>query len=375
MKNTSIIFLLLLTCLAGRGQMQQTSFSASNSLPPENAERTPQDFFSQDEYEWFLITPDHVPLYVLEAGHGPNVFVLHGGFGMEHSYMRTFLKPFEQDYHMIYYDQRGSLRSPVPKHDFKKYITMDNMVDDLELLRKETGEEKITLLAHSMGAVLAYEYMRKYPDQVGNVIIISGFAPKFPTSKATFYEMFLSQQEREAFKHREAVQAEIAELKATADTSSKAFLYLQWKIRYSACQIYNIEKWQQIEGGLGFFNGKMNKLIGPESHIPLSYGLKFLRYQRQFNQGKLDSTVDDHEIESPVDYLPIIQNHPHPISYLLGQYEVGDFNLRSYHRYLGEMEGVDLHIFDKACHNVWMDQPEAFARVLTTCLAKESTIK
>ena len=62
-------------------------------------ERENNGYFSRQEFEWSLITPDKVPLYVLEAGHGEKVIALHGGFGMEHSYMRSFLKPFEKDYH------------------------------------------------------------------------------------------------------------------------------------------------------------------------------------------------------------------------------------------------------------------------------------
>lgn len=356
MKRASIFGILCFLCWI-------YTWSQSTSHRPAN--------ISQDEFEWCLVTEDRVPIYVFEAGHGPRLVALHGGFGMEHSYMRTFLKDFEQDYHIVYYDQRGSMRSPVPGNDFKKYISMEHMVNDLELLRKETGGQKLNLVAHSMGAVLAYEYMSRYPDQVENLVIISGFAPKFPDSPAAFYDMFQSQKEREAFKNRPEVQQEIAHLKESMDTTSRSYLYHAWRITSASCQIYRMDRWTELDGGPSFFNGEMNKIIGPESHLPLSYSLKFMRYQRMFNQGKIDTTRNAPEFISPVDYLPVIKNHPHKISYLLGQYEVGDFNLRIYKRYLGQLEGVDLHIFDKACHNIWIDQPEAFAKVLAACLAQK----
>lgn len=370
MKNASIIALLLSMVFLSCGDRQQNSDLHLANTSPAVKHRDTNDFFSREVFDWFLITPDRVPIYVLEAGKGEKIVVLHGGFGMEHSYMRSFLKPFEKEYHLVYYDQRGSTRSPVPDYDFDQYITMENMVNDLDLLRAELGEEKITLLAHSMGAVLAYEYMRKYPERVGNVIIISGFVPKFPVTTAAFNDMFLSQKERAEFQNRPEVNQELARLKTTLDTTSSAYRYLNWKVQSAACQIYNFENWPKVEGGPGFFNGEINKRIGPESNIPWMYALKFYWNQRAFNNGTLEISDENSEDQSPVDYTPEIRKHPYRISYLLGRYEVGDFNLRLYTRYLSGIENVDLHIFENACHNIWMDQPEAFSETLGACLAK-----
>ena len=369
MDRLSTILIVLGLLLSACQKHSNTDYEAAlnkNSI----ADRGTHPYFKQDSFSWSLITPDQVPLYVLEAGKGATMVALHGGFGMEHSYMRPFLRPFEKDYHFVYYDQRGSLRSPVPENDFDRYITMENMVNDLELLRLELGEEKLTLVAHSMGAVLAYEYMRKYPDKVGNVIIISGFTPKFPDSKAAFHDMFLSQQEREQFKTRPAVQQELDKLRASMDTTTRAYQYLHWRINAASCQIYKMENWTKMDNAMGSFNPAINELIGPESNIPWSYFWKFYRYQKQFNQGKLvyDDRVNDKKPK--IDYLPEIKKHPHKISYLMGRYEVGDFNLRLYERYLSELDNVDIHIFEEACHNIWMDQPEDFAQVLSFQLAE-----
>jgi len=61
--------------------------------------------------EWYLRSFDNVRLYMYEFGTGKDtVLVLHGGFGAEHSYMLTALRPLEKQYHFVLYDQRGSLR-------------------------------------------------------------------------------------------------------------------------------------------------------------------------------------------------------------------------------------------------------------------------
>jgi pimeloyl-ACP methyl ester carboxylesterase len=157
-------------------------------------------------------------------------------------------------------------------------------------------------------------------------------------------------------------------LKRTVDTTSRAYHYLNWKIQYASCQIYDFDNWSEVEGGLGMFNPQMNELIGPESNISWAYMLKFFWYQRQFNRGRLDSTDTKVVVESPINFLPEIKAHPYPITYLLGRYESSDMGLHLYDRYLADIDPANIHIFEQACHNIWMDQPEAFQEVLAAAL-------
>jgi pimeloyl-ACP methyl ester carboxylesterase len=205
---------------------------------------------------------------------------------------------------------------------------------------------------------------------VEDIIIISGFIPKFPSSKAEFYDMFKSQEEREAFKNRPEVLQAREHLKTSMNTKSRAYLFMDWKIQYAACQFYYLENWPNAEGGLGLFNGEMNELIGPESNIGWMYFYYFWKYQRQFNNGELDAQDTKEFTESSINYLPEIKNHSKKITFLLGRYEVGDWNLRMYERTLGLMENADMHIFEKSGHVIWMDEPEAFHQVLGASLAK-----
>ena len=286
---------------------------------------------------------------------------------MTHDYMRNFMKPFEDTHHIVYYDQRGSLRSPVPDYNFEKHITLENMVNDLELLRRELKVEKLKLVAHSMGAVLVYEYIKKFPNRVGDIIIISGFSPKFPDSNAAFHDLYTSQKEREAFSNRTTVSSELKKLKSKVDTTTAEFLYLNYKIKSSSLQIYDMNKWTHTPGGVGFFNPKINELIGPESNIPILYGLKFYLKQNQFNKGTLDVT-DSNQFKPPIDYISVIENHSGRIDYMLGTHEVGDWNLRLYKRYVKETDKVKLHIFQNASHNIWIDKPKEFHEKLKQLL-------
>ena len=52
------------------------------------------------------------------------------------------------------------------------HISMDTIVDDLEVLRKKLGFDKIYILGHSIIGLMALEYAGKYPEYTHGVIII-----------------------------------------------------------------------------------------------------------------------------------------------------------------------------------------------------------
>lgn len=369
-RNKRILFLFIIALSLFSGFYFFNSKGATYTLPQitdnPNPNRKINNFLGK-EFEWFLIAPDHVPIYIKEVGEGETIVTLHGGFGMTHDYLRSFMKPFEENFHVVYYDQRGSIRSSVPNNNYKKYITLENMVNDLELLRRALKVDKLNLVAHSMGALLAYEYMKRFPDQVSDLVVISGFTPKFPETNAEFHDLFTSQSERSQFSNRQEFSSALETLKQSLDTNSAEFPYLNWKLNSSSTQIYDINKWNQTVGGIGFFNPKINKLIGPESNIPWSYGLKFYLKQKRYNKGTLDTT-NQKRFKSPINYLSVIENHPGKIDYLLGTHEIGDWNLRLYKRNIKASDKLQMHIFQNAGHNIWIDQPEAFHAKLSQIL-------
>ena len=86
--------------------------------------------FSQElKYEeWYLNTKDSTQIYVKEFGQGKDtVVVVHGGFGANQNYMWKAVDGLENDFHFVFYDQRGSLLSPCKSSK----ITIDNHIEDL----------------------------------------------------------------------------------------------------------------------------------------------------------------------------------------------------------------------------------------------------
>jgi proline iminopeptidase len=52
-----------------------------------------------------------------------------------------------------------------------KAVTLQQQIDDLDLLRHTLGIDKVTLVAHSMGTFLAFAYTQAHPDNVAGLIL------------------------------------------------------------------------------------------------------------------------------------------------------------------------------------------------------------
>lgn len=106
-------------------------------------------------------------LYMDIRGKGEYVLVVHGGPGLNHSYFQPYLDGMEKDFRLVYFDQRACGQSAIPPTDS---ISIKLMVDDIEDIRKELGIEKLNILSHSWGGVLAAWYGITYPSHVKKLI-------------------------------------------------------------------------------------------------------------------------------------------------------------------------------------------------------------
>ena len=110
---------------------------------------------------------------------GVPVVFLHGGPGQGSQTFARFAGPhLERSRRMVYLDQRGSGRSE--KHWAKQY-SVALMVDDLEQLRRSWGVDRIALIGHSFGTLLALEYAARYPQHVSH-LVLSGAVVDFPAA-------------------------------------------------------------------------------------------------------------------------------------------------------------------------------------------------
>jgi proline iminopeptidase len=118
-------------------------------------------------------------LYYEEYGKGPALYILSGGPGEapEHPY-RQIVDSLKSFYTCILIHQRGSGKSRnIPIN--QTTITIKNYTEDIELLRKQRGDTKITLLGVSWGGLLVMNYAAFHPESVSNLILICSAPPSY----------------------------------------------------------------------------------------------------------------------------------------------------------------------------------------------------
>jgi proline iminopeptidase len=99
----------------------------------------------------------------------PTLFLVHGGPGGEHSRFKTHSGALRDVAQLVYVDHRGSGRSA--EGDPATY-TLDNNIDDLDVLREHLGLPRISMLGSSYGGMVAQGYALRYPDRLANLILV-----------------------------------------------------------------------------------------------------------------------------------------------------------------------------------------------------------
>jgi proline iminopeptidase len=109
------------------------------------------------------------------VGEGAPVVVVHGGPGLEHSYLRPGLDALAGSNSLVYYDQRGTGRSETVLD--AESISLDTFLEDIESLRQTLGQDRVTVLGHSFGSLLALAYAMAHPDRTRGLILMAPVEP------------------------------------------------------------------------------------------------------------------------------------------------------------------------------------------------------
>lgn len=283
--------------------------------------------------EWFLSTghwADDPQVYVNEVGKGAErVVMLHGGWGADHDGLIETTIGLEKNYRFVFYDQRGSLRSPFPD----QMISFDEHIKDLERLREELSLDKMTLVGHSMGAVLASAYAERYKDRVKKLILISPAYLKYPIpdkDKSLQHKHYLQAKD---FSNRKDVADELARFNLLRDTPplTSQEETAKHRIEFARRMLFDVQKWPALRGGKSLFNPRVYPLT--EKTYPES-GWNFFDLYRE-------AKFSVHIITGAQDL----------------SYFGGDGLLE---KWMLEAPSVKLVNFDECGHFPWIDQPKKF---------------
>ena len=112
--------------------------------------------------------------------------MLHGGPGAHYDYLLPGFDTLAVGRTLIYYDQRGGGRSPVPRD---VPVGWQEQVADLEALRSLWGIERLSVAGYSWGALLALLYTTEHPDRVERLALVSP-APAWREARERFEREF-----------------------------------------------------------------------------------------------------------------------------------------------------------------------------------------
>lgn len=300
---------------------------------------------------WKYGTEDGAIHYVVEIGttrnHDKTFVVLHGGYGKEHSDFINMVLPFSNEFRFVLYDQRGSLRSPAPDST----LTLQVFAEDLERLRKELNLNKLQIIGHSMGALIAFDYLSSYPENVKSLALI-GAPPNF-YHRSVYGDLSDLSQKYEVLKNdldsliQVNQESKLKELHLeNQEKLSARQHYQQAHIEYAAGNLYDIDKWNKI--GFAFYNPRVIEMIRKNTEYD----------EWDQRRERLSKTVTSLDV---------------PIRVINGKYDyIGGFEI--YWPVLMEkMQDARFYSIDKAIHMPWIDQPDTFNEVFGSIL-KESSL-
>jgi pimeloyl-ACP methyl ester carboxylesterase len=110
-----------------------------------------------------LTSHDGTRLHVEELGQGPCLVFAHG-FSLTQDAWHYQRRDLPERYRCVFYDQRGHGRSGRPgKDDY----SLPALAGDLKAVLDWTGEERVVVVAHSMGGIAGLQFAEQFPGELG----------------------------------------------------------------------------------------------------------------------------------------------------------------------------------------------------------------
>lgn len=100
----------------------------------------------------------------------PVLFAVHGGPGSDHSDLKPWLTPLADDMQIVYLDQRCNGQS---ERVDPATCTLEQLADDIEALRRYLGLDRIHLLGHSFGGMVAQVFATRHPESLDKLLLIN----------------------------------------------------------------------------------------------------------------------------------------------------------------------------------------------------------
>jgi pimeloyl-ACP methyl ester carboxylesterase len=118
---------------------------------------------------------DGVKIHYVTAGKGPLVILIHGFPDFWYSW-RDQMPALAKHFQVVAIDQRGYNKSDQPKGvgNYK----VDKLVADVDAVRKHFKQDKVVIVGHDWGGLVAWTYAMTRPEQTDRLIVLNLPHPK-----------------------------------------------------------------------------------------------------------------------------------------------------------------------------------------------------
>ncbi|MDX1624807.1 MAG: alpha/beta hydrolase, partial [Gemmatimonadota bacterium] len=299
---------------------------------------TPEGDDADRSREGFLPGAGGARIHYRVVGSAPDTLVaVHGGPGAGMHAVLPELEPLAERHTVIFYDQRGGGRSALPADTARLHARWH--VADLEAVRRFFGLDRMTLVAHSFGAILVARYAREHPDRVERMVFFGAVGPRRSDAAA---------------RARAAAEPPDPALRKRLREVMRALLE-----GTSADPVADCREYEAIGRELALARGESGEWSGTNCAMPAEAVRYYFRYTARVSPrsfGKWDFTDSMWHVEAP---LLVVHGALHPESIPLQ---------RDWARALPEAR---LLLIPGAGKAVSADRPEAFYRAVETFLAGE----
>jgi len=266
-------------------------------------------------------------LHITTYGQGKPILIINGGPGMNSEGFTSLAKELGKNNLAILYDQRGTGKSYISEISTET-MTMDFMVEDIEVIRNHFKFKQWIVLGHSFGGMLASYYVTKHPDKIKSLIL----------SGSGGYDLSITRN-------------------------------LDLHSRLTQTETDSLNYWnRQISLGDTTYQARYNrgKYLAPayiydKKHAPI--------VAERLTQGNrtINSLIWQNIRAINFNCTEAFKNFKNPVLIIQGKQDVMDINIaESAHQLLTNSELV---FIDKCAHYGWLEQPEIYFNTIESFLS------
>lgn len=289
----------------------------------------------------------------------PAIIFLHGGpGGYIHSAIINQMKEIaHHGYNVFLYDQIGSgLSDRLSKP--KDYSFEGHLNDLYEIIYKHIKAEKIILIGHSFGGILATHFTANHPDKVKKLILSSpgDLQPYRTNPDGTLTDMTQLYKKPTKYQFKQPVEV--------FEQTEKDFLQPRIVMSMLCAMAFNF-KWASDKEFDDYTNTMASKftkgmVADPKNVKPEEGGAGGYSHGFSNFYGNL------HDVRDKLRQLNI------PVIVMQGQYDQGDYS--SVYEYADVLHGKYIFI-ENAGHIIWWDKPAEYSRCIINFLNNKEELK